>query len=74
MSYDHWKSTDPEDWAEAEEREEVTRAMGRMDDEETPQEEQRRIASDFDFDQDYRNYLDWKRQQSPPEIDDSCPF
>ena len=64
MSYDHWKSTDPEDWAEAEEREEV-RAMGRM------------MDDDFDYEIDLERLierLNYLRSLSPSEIDDSLPF
>lgn len=67
MSYrglDHWITTDPEDWAEAEEREEV-RAMGRMSDD------------DFDYQEDLERLserLEYLRRLSPPEIDDSTPF
>ena len=62
---DHYLTTDPEDWAENEEREEVSRAMGRM------------MDDDFDYEVDLERLterLEYLRRLSPPEIDDSTPF
>jgi hypothetical protein len=67
MSYhglDHYLTTDPSDWAEAEEREEV-RAMGRM------------MDDDFDYQEDLERLterLEYLRRLSPLEIDDNLPF
>jgi hypothetical protein len=61
---DHYLTTDPEDWAEAEEREEV-RAMGRM------------MDDDFDYEIDLERLserLSYLRSLSPPSINDEVPF
>jgi phytoene/squalene synthetase len=61
---DHYL-TDPEDWAEYEERDDAARCMGRM------------MDDDFDYQEDLERLterLEYLRRLSPPEINDEVPF
>jgi hypothetical protein len=55
--------------------EEVVRALGRMSDEETSEEEHLRLAREArEADYEFEEWRHEPRRFPPPEIDDSCPF